>query len=42
MEEMFRSGDKEKMARVTRAFLKMKKFDLAKLRTACDGKDAGG
>ncbi|HEV2720233.1 MAG TPA: VOC family protein [Thermoanaerobaculia bacterium] len=36
MEEMLASGDPKKIARVTAAFLKMKKFDLAKLREAYD------
>ena len=31
------SGDKEKMARVTQAFLQMKKFDLAELERAAQG-----
>jgi hypothetical protein len=35
---MMRSGTKEQMARVTEAFLKMKKFDLAALQRAYDGK----
>lgn len=34
MDEMMGSGDKEKTARVTKAFLKMKKFDIAKLKGA--------
>ncbi|NTW22376.1 VOC family protein [Candidatus Falkowbacteria bacterium] len=38
MEEMMKSGDGEKMARVTQAFLKMKKFDIAKLQEAYEGK----
>ena len=38
MNEMMRKGTKEQMARVTEAFLKMKKFDLAKLRKAYQGK----
>jgi len=37
MGRMMASGDKEKLARVTAAFLKMKKFDLAKLREAYEG-----
>jgi predicted 3-demethylubiquinone-9 3-methyltransferase (glyoxalase superfamily) len=36
--EMMRSGTKEQMARVTQAFLKMKKFDLLALQRAYDGK----
>lgn len=38
MNEMMASGDKEKIARVTQAFLKMKKFDIAKLKEAYEGK----
>jgi predicted 3-demethylubiquinone-9 3-methyltransferase (glyoxalase superfamily) len=38
MNEMMASGDKEKMARVTQAFLKMKKFDIATLKRAYEGK----
>lgn len=37
MEEMMRSGTKEQAARVTEAFLKMKKFDIAVLRRAYEG-----
>lgn len=37
MDAMMRSGDKEKIARVTQAFLSMKKFDIAKLHRAYDG-----
>lgn len=37
MDEMLASGDQAKIARVTEAFLKMKKFDLAKLREAAEG-----
>ena len=37
MDEMRRSGSKEQIARVTEAFLKMKKFDLAALKQAYDG-----
>ncbi|HEX2123717.1 MAG TPA: VOC family protein [Thermoanaerobaculia bacterium] len=37
MDEMLSSGDQAKIARVTEAFLKMKKFDLAKLREAAAG-----
>jgi len=36
MDEMLSSGDEKKIARVTAAFLKMKKFDLAKLKEAYD------
>jgi predicted 3-demethylubiquinone-9 3-methyltransferase (glyoxalase superfamily) len=34
MNEMMRDNDEEKLARVTEAFLKMKKFDIAKLKEA--------
>jgi predicted 3-demethylubiquinone-9 3-methyltransferase (glyoxalase superfamily) len=34
MGEMFKSGDEKKIARVTEAFLKMKKFDIATLKEA--------
>lgn len=34
MDEMFKSKDKKKIAKVTAAFLKMKKFDIAKLKQA--------
>jgi predicted 3-demethylubiquinone-9 3-methyltransferase (glyoxalase superfamily) len=37
MGEMLRDFDKKKVARVTEAFLKMKKFDLATLKRAYDG-----
>jgi predicted 3-demethylubiquinone-9 3-methyltransferase (glyoxalase superfamily) len=37
MNEMMRNGTKQQMARVTEAFLKMKKFDVAKLRKAYEG-----
>jgi predicted 3-demethylubiquinone-9 3-methyltransferase (glyoxalase superfamily) len=37
LDEMMRSGTPEQMARVTQAFLKMKKFDLAALRRAYEG-----
>jgi predicted 3-demethylubiquinone-9 3-methyltransferase (glyoxalase superfamily) len=37
MDEMMQSEDKEAIARVTRAFLGMKKFDIAKLREAYAG-----
>lgn len=36
--KMQKSGDKQKVARVTEAFLKMKKFDIAALQRAFDGK----
>lgn len=38
MNEMMTSGNKEKITRVTQAFLKMKKFDIAKLKRAYEGK----
>jgi predicted 3-demethylubiquinone-9 3-methyltransferase (glyoxalase superfamily) len=38
METMMSTGDKEKIGRVTQAFLKMKKFDIAALQAAFDGK----
>jgi predicted 3-demethylubiquinone-9 3-methyltransferase (glyoxalase superfamily) len=34
MDEMMASGEKEKIGKVTQAFLKMKKFDIAKLEEA--------
>ena len=37
MDAMLSTGDPAKLARVTEAFLKMKKFDLAKLREAAEG-----
>ena len=37
MDEMMRDGTPEQIARVTQAFLKMKKFDLAELRKAYEG-----
>jgi predicted 3-demethylubiquinone-9 3-methyltransferase (glyoxalase superfamily) len=37
MKGMMTSGDKEKIARVTQAFLKMKKFDIAALQRAFEG-----
>jgi predicted 3-demethylubiquinone-9 3-methyltransferase (glyoxalase superfamily) len=42
MESMLASGDSERIARVTKAFLPMKKFDLAKLQAAYDGRQAAG
>ncbi len=36
MDEMMKSKDKEKIGRVTEAFLKMKKFDIATLKRAYD------
>lgn len=38
MDVMMRSGTKEQLARVTQAFLKMKKFDLAALQRAYEGR----
>jgi predicted 3-demethylubiquinone-9 3-methyltransferase (glyoxalase superfamily) len=40
MDEMLRTGTKAQVARVTEAFLKMKKFDLAALRRAYEGSGA--
>lgn len=36
MDEMMRTGTREQIARLTEAFLKMKKFDIATLQTAFD------
>jgi predicted 3-demethylubiquinone-9 3-methyltransferase (glyoxalase superfamily) len=38
MDKMMQDQDPERLARVTQAFLKMKKFDLAALQRAYDGK----
>ncbi len=38
MDDMLRSGDQEQRARVTKAFLKMKKFDIAELNKAYEGR----
>jgi predicted 3-demethylubiquinone-9 3-methyltransferase (glyoxalase superfamily) len=38
MDEMMRSGSPEQIARVTQAFLKMKKFDIAALQRAYDAR----
>ena len=38
MNEMMQSGTNEQIARVTQAFLKMKKFDLAQLKKAYEGR----
>ncbi len=38
MNEMMESGDQEKIEKVTQAFLQMKKFDIAKLKEAYEGK----
>jgi predicted 3-demethylubiquinone-9 3-methyltransferase (glyoxalase superfamily) len=40
MHEMLRTGTKEQIARVTEAFLEMKKFDLAELQRAYEGSEA--
>lgn len=37
MDEMMANGDSEKVARVTQAFMRMKKFDLAELERAYEG-----
>ena len=37
MDEMMRNGSKEQITRVTQAFLKMKKFDIAELQKAYKG-----
>jgi len=38
MNEMLKGNDKERIARVTEAFLRMKKFDIATLKRAYEGK----
>jgi predicted 3-demethylubiquinone-9 3-methyltransferase (glyoxalase superfamily) len=38
MDQMMSSGDQDKIGRVTAAFLTMKKFDIAKLQAAFDGR----
>lgn len=38
MDEMMRDADPERLGRVTEAFLQMKKFDIAALQRAYDGK----
>jgi predicted 3-demethylubiquinone-9 3-methyltransferase (glyoxalase superfamily) len=38
MDAMMQQADSEKMERVTKAFLKMKKFDIAELEAAAEGK----
>ena len=40
MDEMLRTGTKEQVARVTAAFLGLRKFDLAALERAHEGPDA--
>jgi predicted 3-demethylubiquinone-9 3-methyltransferase (glyoxalase superfamily) len=37
MEEMMKDKDKKKLARVTEAFLKMRKFDIKTLKQAYEG-----
>ena len=37
MDQMLEDSDSERAARVTKAFLKMKKFDIAELQRAYDG-----
>jgi predicted 3-demethylubiquinone-9 3-methyltransferase (glyoxalase superfamily) len=37
MNEMLETGTPEQLARVTQAFLKMKKFDISELQKAFDG-----
>jgi predicted 3-demethylubiquinone-9 3-methyltransferase (glyoxalase superfamily) len=38
MDKMMKDQDPDRVARVTQAFLQMKKFDLAELQRAFDGK----
>ena len=38
LEEMLQDPDKEKVERVTNAFLKMKKFDIEELKKAFEGR----
>jgi predicted 3-demethylubiquinone-9 3-methyltransferase (glyoxalase superfamily) len=38
MNELMQTNDEQKMARVTEAFLQMKKFDIAELQRAAEGK----
>ncbi len=38
MDEMMKDKDEKKLARVTEAFLKMKKFDIAELKKAYKGR----
>ena len=40
MEEMLKDKNKERLARVTEAFLKMKKFDINVLKTAYSGESS--
>jgi predicted 3-demethylubiquinone-9 3-methyltransferase (glyoxalase superfamily) len=37
MDEMMRSGTEEQVARITQAFLQMRKLDIAKLKEAFEG-----
>ena len=37
MNEMMSNKDEQKLTRVTKAFLKMKKFDISELRKAYNG-----
>jgi predicted 3-demethylubiquinone-9 3-methyltransferase (glyoxalase superfamily) len=37
MQEFLGGGDKQRIERVTQAFLKMKKFDIAELKRAAAG-----
>ncbi len=39
MDEMLRTGTKEQIARITKAFLAMKKFDIAELQSAYEGSE---
>jgi hypothetical protein len=38
MRAMMNTDDKDRLARLTQAFLRMKKFDIAQLRDAFEGK----
>jgi hypothetical protein len=42
LDEMLRTGSADQVARVTQAFLRMKKFDLEELALAYDGDLARG
>ena len=42
LDEMLQRGTEEQIARVTQAFLKMKRFDIAELRRAHEGVEAEG
>jgi predicted 3-demethylubiquinone-9 3-methyltransferase (glyoxalase superfamily) len=37
IEQMMKTSDKEQLARVTQAFLKMKKFNIVELQRAAEG-----